>query len=120
MYLPAIDPQKLPDETVERRLTYAKYSEDPEILRALSCDSFWFVRDYTAANIHTPEDCLRNLMMDPDFRIRGEAERTLKRQGRVDKEPEQRKPPLHSQIESAAFRASDPIFESAPEHSHSL
>lgn len=120
MYLPVIDPQKLPGETVERRLTYAKYSDNPDILRALSQDTFWFVRDYVAANIHTPEDCLMELLKDPDFRIRGEAERTLAKQGRGDLNAKQSKPSLNSQIDSAAFRAAEPASGPAVEHPHSL
>ena len=120
MYLPAIDPQTLSGEPVECRLTYAKYSDNPEILRVLSQDSFWFVRDYTASNIHTPEDCLQDLLKDPDFRIRGEAERTLARQGKGRMNAELGKPSLHSQIEFAASRADDSLSGVTPEHNHSF
>lgn len=99
MRLPAINPLKLLSEPVECRLTYAKYSEDPEILRALCNDPFWFVRDYAASNRYTPEECLLKLLEDPDFRIQGEAQRNLNKraQGSV-------KPALAQQVHSAEAR----------------
>ena len=65
-------------EPVEIRLSRAKNPDtDPELLRQLSHDRFWFVRDLAASNRSTPEDCLMVLMEDPDFRIRVDAEKTL-------------------------------------------
>lgn len=99
MKLPAIDPQKLLCEPVECRLTYAKYSEDAEILRSLCEDPFWFVRDYVASNRHTPEDCLNKLLQDPDFRIQGEAQRNLNKRVQSSE-----KPRLAQQVQSAETR----------------
>jgi len=66
------------DEPVEIRLHRAK---DPttsaEELRQLSQDPFWFVRDFVASNLSTPEDCLCALMKDHDFRISCDAKKTL-------------------------------------------
>ena len=71
---------KIEDEPVEIRLSYAKNPQThPELLRRLSRDPFWFVRDYVACNISTPKECLEELSLEPDFRIWHDAEKTLKK-----------------------------------------
>ena len=105
MVLKQIDPSTLPDETLERRLYYAKYSNDPVILRALSQDSFWFVRDHVAGNVNTPADCLQGLLTDPDFRVRREAERTLSRQESRSGHTTGAKAPLTEQLAAAAAKS---------------
>lgn len=106
-----IIPSDLPNEPVEIRLHHAKNGIDPEELTVLSKDSFWFVRNYVAANTCTPEDCLKILLEDPDFRVRKEAERTLHKQT-VQRQSENEwqqaisKLPLNERIMAAAARVS--------------
>ena len=72
-------------EPVECRLARAKDPEtDPELLRRLSKDEFWFVRDFVASNPSTPRECLEELLQDDDFRIRGDAEKTLTKKSGLD------------------------------------
>lgn len=107
-----IAPSELPSEPVEIRLHHAKNGTDPEELTVLSKDSFWFVRNYVAANICTPEDCLKELLKDPDFRVRKEAERTLHKQSvqrQFDPAEWQKamsKLPLNERLMAAAARTS--------------
>jgi len=116
-----IDLTALPNEPVEIRLYHAKESCDGDVLRALSSDSFWFVRDYVAANIHTPEECLLQLLEDPDFRIRKEAERTLHKQALAkETEPSQwqqamEKLSLNERLMAAAARAAGQPFPIVPD-----
>lgn len=64
---------------VEVRLARARDPESSEdVLRHLSKDGFWFVRDYVASNPSTPKDCLEKLMRDDDFRVRTEAKKNYK------------------------------------------
>ena len=66
------------EEPVEIRLAYAHDRDcEPEILRVLSKDSFWFVRDFVAMNLNTPPECLLALSQETDFRIRDDALRTI-------------------------------------------
>lgn len=70
--------EDIADESVEIRLSRAKlHNTPPELLRLLSRDRFWFVRDFVASNPNTPEDCLLELTFDNDFRVRQEAVKTL-------------------------------------------
>lgn len=118
----AIDPSVLPNEPVEIRLYHAKENCSPEILRVLSKDSFWFVRNHVAANLHTPVDCLQELLTDPDFRIQKEAERTLHKQElekRFDLSQWQQamaKLPLNERLKAAAARASGMHLVIEPEN----
>lgn len=74
-------PERLLDEPVEIRLAWAKaLDSSAEVLKVLAKDRFWYVRDFVASNINTPRECLEILCNDIDFRVRGEAERTLIRQ----------------------------------------
>lgn len=75
-------PDRIVSEPVEVRLAKAKdCSSTPALLEVLSRDTFWYVRDYVAANIHTPKHCLETLKDDSDFRVRAEAIKTLARLG---------------------------------------
>ena len=66
------------NEPVEIRLARAKvHKTSPEVLRRLSKDRFWFVRDFVASNPNTPIECLEALTCDADFRVRQEAINTL-------------------------------------------
>ena len=88
------------NEPVEIRLSRARNPDtDPELLRQLSHDRFWFVRDLVASNCSTPEECLMELMEDPDFRIRGDAEKTL------GTKQEQSKSALSQMINAASVTA---------------
>lgn len=92
-----LDLTALPNEPVEIRLYHAHKGTDPDVLKVLSRDTFWFVRDYVASNLNTPRECLQELTNDPDFRIRTEAERTLRKL---------EKPSLDSRIQSATKASS--------------
>lgn len=96
---------RIEDEPMECRLWRARDPESsPELLRILSEDSFWFVRDYVACNLSTPKDCLLKLLNEKDFRIREDAKRTLLKLGYTF-EP-RIKPSLDSQIDAAALCSS--------------
>ena len=117
-----IDLSRLLSEPVETRLFYA-HDKDcaPEILRVLSKDSFWFVRDFVASHMNTPEECLRELMQDPDFRVRYDAEKTLMKQtGKQHDDASswvnREKRDLEDQIQAAAVRASQMQPSVSPEH----
>lgn len=83
---------------VEIRLSRAQAPDTPpEVLRQLARDPFWFVRDRVAANPKAPLVCLQELMLDPDSRVRSEAERNLFKY--ITAGP---KPSLESQINRAS------------------
>lgn len=93
------------NEPVEIRLSWAKNPKtSPDILKRLSQDSFWFVRDYVACNSSTPRENLVILSQDPDFRIRKDAEKNLKR-----KEGKVRIMSSSPQIVNAGYTISDSI-----------
>ena len=106
-----IDLSALLSEPVETRLFHAHDKDcSPDILRVLSKDSFWFVRDYVALNLNTPRDCLEELMKDPDFRVRVDAERTLEKQTTMNNSEfsgftEDLKLPLNERIAAATARS---------------
>ena len=87
---------------VEIRMSRAKASDTPpEVLATLSRDPFWYVRDLVASNINTPRESLEELLQDPDFRINGDAKKTIEA-----KEQKQDKPSLISQIQHASNKLS--------------
>ena len=88
---------------VEIRLSRAQAADTPpEVLKNLSRDPFWFVRDRVASNCITPPQILQELMLDPDFRVRAEAERNLFRHLCSDINPS-----LQTQIEIASQKRQD-------------
>lgn len=71
-------PELINREPLEIRLSRAADPESPVgVLRELSKDRFWYVRDFVARNKNAPKDCLEELKKDSDFRIREDAEKTL-------------------------------------------
>ena len=71
-------PSSVLKEPVEIRLARAKDPlSSPDLLRVLSNDRFWYVRDFVASNKNTPLDCLNALINDSDFRVRAEASKNL-------------------------------------------
>ena len=105
MSLKTITPSAIHMEPMEIRLYHARDPESsPEMLRALSKDAFWYVRDLVASNLNTPEDCLLSLLKEKDFRIRGDAEKTLKKRGLWREE--HAKPTLDEKIQTAAATSS--------------
>ena len=77
-----VEPSEIHLEPMEIRLYHARNPESsPEMLSTLAKDKFWYIRDSVAANMSTPEDCLKELLSEKDFRIRVDAEKTLKKRG---------------------------------------
>ncbi len=87
----------------EIRLTWASDPQTPpSVLKALSKDPDWLVRNHVATNPGTPEGCLWDLTYDPDTRVRSAAFSTLDFMGlRLPG----RRIPLSVQIQSASARA---------------
>ena len=82
MAFKAVHPSEIHLEPMEIRLYHARNPDSsPEMLRALSKDKFWYIRDSVASNVSTPEDCLYNLLEEKDFRIRIDAQKNLKTRG---------------------------------------
>ena len=71
-------PKIINREPLEVRLARAADPESPAgVLRELSKDPFWYVRDFVARNPNTPRECLEELRKESDFRIREDAEKNL-------------------------------------------
>lgn len=82
MAFKTVEPSEIHLEPMEIRLYQARNPDSSaELLRALAKDKFWYIRDSVAANMSTPEDCLKELLQEKDFRIRVDAEKTLKKLG---------------------------------------
>jgi len=81
-------PEGIEHEPIERRMFYAHDPRThPDTLKLLSNDPFWYVRDLVASNPSTPHDCLLKLSLEPDFRIRHDARKTLYRINAESKVP---------------------------------
>jgi len=86
-------------EPVEIRMSRAAASDTPPyMLRQLSKDSFWYIRDLVASNAKTPRDCLEELAKEKDFRIRNDALKTI---AALDRHIPRYKTSLQSQINQA-------------------
>lgn len=71
-------PNNIEHEPMERRLFYASSPQThPDVLRTLSEDPFWYIRNKAAENPSTPLECLMELSREKDFRIREAAEKTI-------------------------------------------
>lgn len=99
---------------VEIRLSRAKAEDTPvNQLELLSKDSFWFVRDYVALNRSTPDHCLQNLLNDPVYRVRCDAERSLEKRQEISKQPS-----LQSRIQSAEKKKEERMISSDRSEEH--
>lgn len=108
---------KLSCEPVEHRLYLATDpNSSSDVLRQLSTDPFWFVRDRVATNTSTPEDCLQALLLDPDFRVQAEAQKTLTKL--KEGHSPATKPGLDAQIAAAVTRTSPQRSAPSPETAH--
>lgn len=72
----------------------------PSVLKDLTKDPHWFVRNQVASNKGTPEGCVQELSHDPDLRVRDSAYKNLQRMGLRSVE-QGGKPSLLAQIQAA-------------------
>lgn len=81
-----IHPELIVDKPVETRLAHAKnVDSSPELLNILTKDKFWYVRYFVAFNPGTPNECLKTLCDDGDFRVRDAAKRNFSKHEAFDK-----------------------------------